>query len=167
MELFYAYLEVMRETDLYPVIRQQWKGICVRMDAPSRPGISDLVLVGSITVFAEIKLALTLREKLQVTAPQFRFIQKVVRAGGYGCVLVYVRENRHWYMMDLAVLEREWPTVRAVMGCNLGTNLATLEASIRSIIPPNGYRQGIMSSDAIDSAAYAVAPVSQEKGQLG
>jgi hypothetical protein len=153
----------MHETDLYPIIRKQWPGVTVRIDAPSRPGISDLVLVGAITVFAEIKLALTIREKLQITAPQFRFIQQVVVAGGYSCAIVYVMENRHWYLIIPDLLEREWPVVRAAMGLDLGRNLETLEAKIRSTIPRNGTRFDFTSCGAINFNASAAELVCREK----
>lgn len=160
-------METMRETDLYPIIRKQWNGVCVRIDAPSRPGISDLVLVGVITVFTEVKMAFTVREKLQITAPQHLFIQKVYKSGGHACVLAYVKENRHWYLITADVLEREWPTVRAAMGLDLGTDLQSLVAKIRSTSPVSGRTPEFVYLNGTGIAASDVAPVSEVKGKRG
>jgi len=155
----------MREIDLYPIIRKQWRGICVRVDAPSRPGISDLVLVGVVTIFTEVKKALTVREKLYITPPQRRFIQTVHEVGGYGCVLAYVMENRSWYLITPDILEREWPTVRPAMGCNLGTNLQALEARIRSMSPVTGRKPVFSRSDVMATGVFGAEQKSTVRGK--
>lgn len=161
-------IEVMRETDLYPIIRNQWKGgVVVRIDSPSRPGISDLVLVRRLTIFAEVKLALTLREKLYITAPQVRFIQEVTKVGGFACAVAFVMENRQWYLFDSNLLGREWPTVRPAMGSVLGRDLGTLEAKILSISRQTGQPFGAQPSNVTTTVASNAETMSREKGKPG
>lgn len=146
----------MREVDLYPRIRAEFPGVTVRIDSPSRPGISDLVLVGRrVTIFAEIKIAETVMERLYVTAPQQRFLQQVEAAGGCGCVLVYVRGERAWYVVLPKVLDLYWPHNRAKHGRCLGPTVDHLEMHLNSIRQKNGETYEPPSKNVMATAAPA------------
>jgi hypothetical protein len=142
----------VKEYELYPRIRKEFPGITVRIDAPSRPGISDLVLVGkALTVFAEVKIAFRLVDKLAISPHQRRFIVDVAKAGGTACVLAYVQDLRQWRLLTSEVVDREWPTVRSAHGTQV--TIASLETRILSTVPQNGLPFGAASSSGTVIAA--------------
>lgn len=148
----------MRESDLYPRIRAEFEGVTVRIDTPSRPGISDLVLVGRVlTLFTEVKIASTAIEKLEVSAPQHRFIQQVDAAGGVGCVLAYVRGEQGWYVILPKVLDLWWPQIRAKHGISLGPRIDLMETRIASIRRKSGVPFASASKSEITMPAQDAA----------
>jgi hypothetical protein len=156
----------MRESDLYPRIRAEFEGVTVRIDTPSRPGISDLVLVGRIlTLFTEVKIANTAIEKLQITAPQHRFIQQVDAAGGVGCVLAYVRGEQGWYVILPKDLDLWWPQIRAKHGISLGPRIDRLERQIASIRQRSGVPCANGSKSEITMPAQDAAKASPRQVQ--
>lgn len=159
----------MIESALYPKVREQFPGIMVRVDSPSRPGISDLVLVGKMaTIFAEIKIATLIREKLKITRHQMRFLQEVEKAGGLGCVLVWVREDSSWWLVNTPLVVAWWPSVRALQGIRLGTRMANIESMlIHSMSPQPGLPSGLGSSVGTGGGVSGVLPLSTLRVKLG